>query len=111
MNEKPVVKAVQQQSSQPPAAPATTAHPGIQVLKSIKPSARYAQAGGKFIGVAGGIAAFIYAISSANPNGGHFLSLTQDLIIGGSLIGGSLLGSGIGYVLGRLVEKMSSDQD
>jgi hypothetical protein len=107
MNEKPKNKPEQLQSSQSPALSNNTT-PDVQVSKTIKPSARYSEAGGKFAGIAGALAGLVYSMSSANPNRGSFLSLNQSLTIGGVAFVFCLLGAGIGYAMGRLVEKMGS---
>ncbi len=76
----------------------------------MKPSVRYANAGGKFCGIVGLLGALGYAMSPSNPNRGNLLSLKQDLIIFGAVSAFYLIGSGVGYVLGKWVEGRASNR-
>ena len=69
---------------------------------------RYAGTGQKVGSVIGAVCAVGYAISPMNPNGGHLLSLSQDLLLFGIFLSLTLLSAGIGYLIGKVVDGKGS---
>jgi CcmD family protein len=69
---------------------------------------RYAGTGLRVGGVIGLVYGAGYIISPMNPNQGHLLSLSQNLKLGGIFFTLTFLSSGIGYLMGIVVDRKRS---